>query len=298
MDGFPITIQIRHYLIRGHTNNNNKCSQSSLSSVTSRHNAQHQEPKNEIASTTLASAFDATNVYVRSTRVPSDTWNRIVPNLFSVGPLKSPFDSNMDVTVTFSNASEGAQKLVDRFVFPSTKKKEEAFEHLQECLELFQNLYYESNRCNYRHTPLHYRARIVATRGVGGGKCTRFHVDHVPIRLVCALEGPGVVYIDECSSKAVVSSDNTIDWRHGLINASEETNTEKVNNDILRRIASLSIDVKHARTGDAVVLLGKQWEDTSIVGSSQGTYVRAAAHRSPTLTPFQGRVLLTVDVIP
>eukprot|EP00980_Cylindrotheca_fusiformis_P029414 scaffold23471_cov141-Cylindrotheca_fusiformis.AAC.11 len=50
-----------------------------------------------------------------------------------------------------------------------------------------------SNFClaQFSEPPKHFKARIVATRGRIGTKCPQWHRDHVPVRWIQALVGPG-----------------------------------------------------------------------------------------------------------
>jgi len=242
--------------------------------------------------------FDKTNVYVEPTKVPPNTWNQIVPSPFATSEQFRHHSSNVDVSVTFINAEDGAQQLVDqcftkRF-FLSQEKKDQVFDHLKRCLQLYCDVYSAGTSSCSVDKPTQYKARIVASRGISGVKCPRWHVDHVPVRLVCALEGPGAVYVDEFGNAGGIQNAG----RRRLVNESDETNTQEVNTKILEYVSAKSI--KRAPTGDAVFLIGKEWEDhypDGITSRPNKEMVLAAVHRSPDLSPAQSRVLLTVDVV-
>lgn len=269
-----------------------------------------------------STTFATSNVYVEQIPVPHGVWSLLVPplQLLSFNKNKDRNSYGMDVAVTFSNAEEGARELLECVHFSSRadeKKQQQAFHHLVQLLTIFQEIF-EQGRTYQTKTPLlsldssnrtniiQYKARLVASRGVSGSKCLRFHVDHVPIRLICALEGPGVVYIDDCfrgTTKEVKigQRDHRNHWRtEGLVNASDEMDTESFNNKILQLLHEESIPVRHAKTGDVVIMMGKKWEkqfQNQHAETNKSIDVGAVVHRSPILSHFQGRVLLTVDVI-
>lgn len=283
------------------------------------------EPARKISKTRDGStAFAANNVYVEHFPVPHGVWSRLVPplQLLSSNKNKNRNRCGIDVAVTFSKVEEGARDLLECINFSSLAdetKKQQAFHHLVLLFTAFQEIFEQGSTCNTttpllslysnkskRTNTIQYQARLVASRGSSGSKCSRFHVDHVPIRLICALEGPGVVYIDDCfksTAKEVKTAqrNHRHHWREeGLVNASDETDTKIFNNKILQLLDEESIPIRHAKTGDAIIMMGKKWEkrhqSQHNVQTSKSNAVGAVVHRSPNLSHFQGRVLLTVDV--
>ncbi|KAL3756143.1 hypothetical protein ACHAWU_005647 [Discostella pseudostelligera] len=211
-------------------------------------------------------------------------------------------------------------------------------------------------------------ARIVSTIGKSGTKCPRWHADHVPVRLVMSLRGPGCEYVQEESvgvgvcgggdGKGRIGStggsnnryheSEVMVNRHALNNLDEE-DTTKANNVIVKtsvpttRSSSLPststsstlikhakdgsccddgehgnkliAKMMHAKEGDAVLLMGKGWEEGAelnddAINEEQLTVhdrhdgidcchdnaILAAVHRSPKLKPNQERILLTIDL--
>jgi hypothetical protein len=86
--------------------------------------------------------------------------------------------------------------------------------------------------------------------------CPAFHVDHVPLRLVCTYLGPGTEYLDEAEGGPLVDCGAT--WRRGV--------------------------VCQAVRGDVVLLKGEGWP---------GNERRGAAHRSPAHTAM--RLVASLD---
>lgn len=86
--------------------------------------------------------------------------------------------------------------------------------------------------------------------------CPSFHVDHIPMRLVCTYRGPGTEWVDESGQEELFSCGKTS--RRGR--------------------------VRSAQVGDVVLLKGEAWP------LNEG---RGAAHRSP---PHQAlRVVVSLD---
>ena len=235
-----------------------------------------------------------------------------------------------DVTVQFDDPLVGATELVRQCqLFPSEHItdsindeqllrppenqmiEQEIIQHLANVLSYYQSIAAYNN--NEHGNSKKCQARIVSSIGEKGIKCPRWHADHVPVRLVMALRGPGCQYIPHelevgrrnrgSSSSSSNSSDvqRLVD-RHALNNIDED-NTRIANDIIVPPNAATEEAIIQAREGDAVLLMGRAWEDdvdiTSLedVDLSSNNVVLAAVHRSPTLEPGQERILLTVDLV-
>ena len=116
-----------------------------------------------------------------------------------------------------------------------------------------------------------FKGRLVATRGSVGTKCPVWHLDHVPVRWIQALVGPGCLYVsdplDVCWDK-VNHLDDTLD-------------PHERNRQLLRPNAR---SITKVPTGQAVVLPGTLSHQSPIV------------HKSPeAMFPWEGRVLLTME---
>eukprot|EP00592_Proboscia_alata_P024121 CAMPEP_0194449992 /NCGR_PEP_ID=MMETSP0176-20130528/130465_1 /TAXON_ID=216777 /ORGANISM="Proboscia alata, Strain PI-D3" /LENGTH=378 /DNA_ID=CAMNT_0039277205 /DNA_START=142 /DNA_END=1278 /DNA_ORIENTATION=- len=313
--------------------------------------------------------FQHTNVHVVHTDVPGGIWDAIVPKknrgLSLLESLDLPFfgkvqrpnsnpDTPIDVSVTFTDPTVGARQLLNACDLPSAHP---AVQQLSECLSLYQTVWQQS----LLHSPHHPAkpacvarivawqsslppqsphsnapppkpacvARIVASRGSRGTKCPRWHVDHVPLRLICALKGPGVVYLDEsaefnpCEDHCGCGNGGMVVDRR-VLNDCQETDTRKANalilvpNDGGGGKEGGGVRAMTAGVGECVLLVGKRWQDgytddydydeadtpsdaTAPLSQTDGykevrAPVLAAVHKSPVLGDGDGRVLLTVDI--
>ena len=173
-----------------------------------------------------------------------------------------------DVSVTWSDPHEGALALAEKcFPFPNTsERRSDAVQLIEEAMEHFRRLIIvEEGVVNAS-----FKARIVASRGSSGIKCPRWHYDHVVLRHIQALVGPGCDYL--------VSD---LGVNRSIVNQADESETKEVNAGI---VDPLLASVCHGREGEAVVLRGA-------LGCS-----RPAIHKSPDLQWWQGRVLMTFDI--
>lgn len=276
-----------------------------------------------------------TNLLVTNTTPPPNVWTKILPPTFHLfRPFQSlPSKKNhlpqydpIDVTTFFHDSSSGAKELLHNCGLSSPSilsptHYQEALRHLDSILHLFQTVLTSST--NSQNRPL-LKARIVASRGANGIKCPRWHVDHVPLRLICALEGPGVCYLQQHDKR----NDSHQERQTGrnptkmrpfhlpstFVNDSDELDTIQANAAILEQYKQY--DQIQASCGDVVLLMGKEWEEKPIyeertIGGCEDNCCRqddpflergiqgltAAVHKSPDILPFQGRVLLTVDVV-
>lgn len=197
----------------------------------------------------------------------------------------------VDVTVEFRDAKDGATTLVQQCLDASNAQMDHD--------ELESMIQYITNVLEYYQTHIHqknalYKVRLVSTIGSKGQKCPRWHVDHVPLRLVMSLAGPGCVYIPY---EKEVEHLTFVD--RNALNGSDEADSTRANELILphgeREIAV------YAKEGDAVLLMGRAWERKMQQPSSsemeRDTMILAAPHRSPSLGSDELRVLLVVDYV-
>ncbi|KAL7470497.1 hypothetical protein ACHAXS_010757 [Conticribra weissflogii] len=310
-----------------------------------------------------------------------------------------------DVSVKFHDPEEGARLLLQQYgiLTPAdngddeTKhpkmqppelamQRRETLEHLTNVLSYFQEIasaYHHSNINNVATTSTstptststrqqlrsECQARIVSTIGPIGTKCPRWHADHVPVRLVMSIIGPGCEFVPhemevlllpqnkdktqprqerrddgrgsvtvcDGSGKRAVGPVDGIAARvvdRGALNHLEEEDTRIANDLILlpervdlatlklRQLLSngrlidengdvrddVALDrtanrrysnvIQRAREGEAVLLMGRGWEDKREHDDGYDEdVVLAAVHRSPRLEMGQHRVLLTVDLV-
>ena len=101
--------------------------------------------------------------------------------------------------------------------------------------------------------------------------CPRFHVDRVGVRLVYTVLGPGTEWLDS----------EVVDRRHlGHLAAGQP--------DECSGLIRPGGRVRRARAGDLCLLKGEAWP---------GNTGRGAVHRSPTPTPGERRVVVTLDTL-
>jgi len=211
--------------------------------------------------------FERKNIYSHKTKVPhKHIWERLLPN-----PLSSS-SNGIDISVTFSDDIDtGARELIDKCnIFREEERRSvehiDIINYLRECMCEFAQFVPNEK----------YKVRIVSSRGKKGQKCPRWHIDHVNLRLILALHGPGVCYAAP-----------TENHYESFVNACSEIDTKEANKIIEKQFGN---NIQYFEAGDYVVLLGKAWEN-----SENGN--AAAIHRSPSIMPFQGRVLITIDVV-
>ena len=190
-----------------------------------------------------------------------------------------------DVTAVFDDPIDGARQLIDGCGIQIQDDKDETLQHLLGALSYYQN--YVSFASGGRARKC--KARIVASRGPIGTKCPRWHLDHVPVRLIMSLVGPGCDYIPESISPH--ATNNVYVDRHAL-NGLDMDDSAQAN----RIIVPDDKGVVHSKVGEAVILMGREWDTVGEAGDGDSGILHAAAHKSPDLSPFEGRVLLTVDL--
>ncbi|KAL7553038.1 hypothetical protein ACHAWF_016281 [Thalassiosira exigua] len=203
-----------------------------------------------------------------------------------------------------SSEGEGAGASKASFPSPETiMAEEEAARHLASVLSHFQSVATPSDEKKAECV-----ARIVATSGRIGTKCPRWHADHVPVRLVMSLLGRGCEYVREdfaggdARSRAV---------NRDALNDLDEEDTARANEVIVPSWGSspgAASAIERAEEGEAVLLMGRGWEDSVPGDASEEEEggvgadfagrgrVLAAVHRSPALGPTEERILLTVDL--
>ncbi len=245
--------------------------------------------------------FDATNVmtyhmpppnpeFIQSITPPApNLWGRISSALKEKGPSERRL--GVDFQVEFRNAKQGAADIVQQCLLDSdtcaTDGGKDMVSYIADILSLFQKHVSDENENTL------CKARIVSSVGSAGQKCPRWHVDHVPLRLVMSLEGPGCVYVPIEKENKYVDQNGV---NREALTESNESDTIKANEAIFP-IGEKDLAVE-AAVGDAVLLLGRAWQKDGNAFGAAGKIVPAAPHRSPELREDQLRVLLVVDVVP
>ena len=209
----------------------------------------------------IPKVFLDSNIYLHKTKIPHEhVWERLLPSTFS----PSSFGEN--ASVIFTDIDVGVSELIRKSnLFPTEDSIEyyDTVEYLKECFQQFVSL--SPNK--------KYSVKIEPTRGQKGKKCPKWHANYVPLRLILALHGPGVNYA------SLTSNEYKKYWKACNRLGSDRANgiMEKESSDKIQRFD----------TGDCVILMGKKWQNCCNA---------AAIHRSPDVRPFQGRVLMTIDV--
>jgi len=242
-------------------------------------------------------------------RSPLSFWDAIASdglgNLFGRGNSgPAPTSTGVDVSVDFTDAGEGANELVRRLQAcdcgcdaqdsdNGSHKAVTAF-----IREVF-SYYQESVQSPHHPSTVErgddgavtrdctFRTRLVSTNGPSGQKCPRWHVDHVPVRLVMSIVGPGCTYISH-DAEFAIAKERTVDRE--ALNELIEFDTARANALILP--CGEDGLAETAGVGEAIVMMGRAWED------ADRRNVGAVPHRSPDLVEGEGRILLTVDVLP
>ena len=141
-----------------------------------------------------------------------------------------------------------------------------------------------------------YRARIVATRGEKAStKCPTWHQDHVPVRWIQSLYGPGVQWVTDAASMpegmcaGAVKTDDEDSHADIIHESVEDINARRVNS---------TVPIRQALPGQGVMLVGKTWSEFCRPSAGNNEALPAVVHKSPSgLMPWEGRVLLTMDVV-
>ena len=135
---------------------------------------------------------------------------------------------------------------------------------------------------------LTFSLRIVCSYGNAATKCPQWHIDHVPCRYVQALLGPGCMFIE--------NGENSVYWDRMNALYDDDATISTMDLSVPERNALL-IDadravVGQAKEGEAILLMGNAWWKAA-------PEFRPAVHKSPhgQLAPWQGRILLTMDVV-
>ena len=221
---------------------------------------------------------------------------------------KNPFESilppvlgrsgnGVDLTVTWNSNDDTprhvAQQVLDQIIVhasaPSsipktTKNRMETY--LTTCLTEFQSFCDE----HLTRAPSSYQIRLVATRGPASTKCPQWHLDHVPLRWIQSLVGPGCEYIEGTTGinwSSINGLDDDDDDSMAVSSNVQNRNAQLVNPDIAT--------IRQAATGEAMILTGT--EISNYVSSSLSEDLLPVVHKSPNIPMFQGRVLVTQNVV-
>jgi len=208
----------------------------------------------------------------------------------------------VDVSIEFTNARVGAKELIyqcrsqkQQPQHPRQHQEDdndelELLNYFTHILSYYQSVAYSDASTNGKSTNqvntknnnnMPCKARIVSSCGTKGIKCPRWHLDHVPVRLVMSLLGPGCIYLPheiEMRQKKEqqqpqqqkhehANNNKSINVNRYALNNIEFDDTEKANSVIMPNDAENILAVK-ANEGDAVLLMGRAWEKMSHVNNN------------------------------
>ena len=130
-------------------------------------------------------------------------------------------------------------------------------------------------------------ARLVCNRGAASTKCPKWHQDYVPFRWIQALVGPGCEWVEPFASDATTRFVERSNANYDAVKRTRGTQQDD------HELNSLNCQVHRAETGQAIILLGKKWNSKA----RENSELEPVIHKSPDgIRPWQGRVLLTMDV--
>jgi hypothetical protein len=205
------------------------------------------------------------------------SWNDICPSIWK------PKD-NKDVTITWTvldSPHEVAQEMIRQCSSSlSPDKTADLALSLADSLKVFRDFCQEHLTDDCERV---MKARIVATRGPSGTKCPQWHVDHVPLRWIQSMMGPGCEF---------VTSQKGINWN--VINGLEDDdNLNSIEDRNQALVDDTVASIYSAKEQEAILLVGKRWDEYVREGIAS---LQPAVHKSPSVPIWQGRVLLTQDV--
>lgn len=203
-------------------------------------------------------------------------WEQIVPEL---NLLKYTAQNGCDVSVEWIPGDDlmaVSASLVNRT--NATAHLVALIDHLAACMEEFETF------CSHELLlSTAFRARIVATRGAT--KCPRWHFDHVPVRWIQSLVGPGCEYLDDY--------DGFDSWKElkEHLNGDEEDSRK---NWSIAHPEQKRVLIRQAEEQEVALLAGNRWNEFA---QSPRLFVAPVLHKSPEIPFWKGRVLLTFDVV-
>ena len=241
-----------------------------------------------------------TRLHLPCSSTSKNPWAQLVPPITLFDDDKStPPGQGMDITVEWQpddDVTEVPRSMLEQTEAFTRKGEDVLVEHLTQCMHTFQSFCQEhfqvaSSSYNDKQPPLStnsiqgFRARMVATRGPRGTKCPRWHVDHVPVRWIQSLVGPGCNFIECTDDRQAEGEWDRIQYH-----------LERDEHDKVVPIAGPShLQVHQASEQEAALLVGNRWNE--FTKESRQRFVPPVLHKSPDIPFWQGRVLLTMDVI-
>jgi hypothetical protein len=162
---------------------------------------------------------------------------------------------------------------------------------LAESMQLFQDFCQEHVK-----EACQFQVRVTSSRGSTGTKCPVWHMDQVPVRWIQSLVGPGCMWVGQEDAVAIVEQ-----WNNKVDDNDDDEFMAQSAKDRNHQLIGPTASIHQAAQGEAVMLIGNRWSELAVHSqsdSSSSVSLTAAIHKSPDqLLPWQGRVLLTMDVL-
>ena len=222
-------------------------------------------------------------LYTPNSKTTSKLWNEFCP----IWPTaEKSFDVTITWTRTIVDSVKNAAGLMIRRMGPSPQNEQQLIEALSQFLTDFSDFCNDNIALSSGGGKQHYyKARIVSSRGKSATKCPQWHIDHVPVRWIQALKGPGCEF---------VKGRNGINWSavNGLDDDALRIGVEHQNNLL---VDSKVANIYSTREQEVALLVGNKWND---VAKDSDTILDPVVHRSPlNIQPWQNRLLLTQDIV-
>jgi len=253
------------------------------------------------------------NIFQIPCPTKTNAWSQLIPEV-SLIPAKQRRGS--DVTVEWhrnDNLAQVAESMVQKL--DAVRDQQVLVDHLTQCMQEYQDFcvqhlrvvapsHSSSSCCCNDHskeedgaeeptTISGFRARVVATRGPSGTKCPKWHLDVVPCRWIHALVGPGCDYVDYSGDDVNSQQQEEAEWNsiQVLLGSDDENDKERL---ISLLKESKTFEIRQAEEQEVALFVGKRWNECT---KEQQPFVPAVLHKSPDISFWQGRVLLTMDCI-
>jgi Protein of unknown function (DUF1826) len=206
------------------------------------------------------------------TEFTDKVWEALVPSLWEKGggvDVRYKWTAHEDIDAVASNVQEILRRLCKKDLSSTAPIMQN---------DLVQSITQFTKYCSTHLDSVDtFTLRLLSTRGKTGTKCPVWHFDHVPVRWVQSFVGPGCQWANNVNWEAV-----------NAVEAPDSTPRERN-----RLIVSNASTIHTANTGEAVLLVGTRWNEFSAIKTS----IMPAVHKSPELQPWEGRVLLVMDVV-
>jgi hypothetical protein len=228
----------------------------------------------------------------KKSTTPQNLWIEFCPSIWR------PKERSVDVTIAWT-AKDCPKQVAEEMIRQCTStsssssllapdKASVLVQSLEDSLEAFRDF------CQDRMTVCdHFKARIVFTRGPPGTKCPQWHIDHVPIRWIQSWAGPGCDFVtsQEGVNWSVINSldddDDDDDDDNYQFHSVEDRNRALVDSKVA--------NICSVNEQDAILLVGNRWNE--FAKETTDTPRKPVVHKSPSIPVWQGRVLLTQDVL-